>query len=76
MPIVVFIQASLSWLASGVKLLTFDIENTLLEFILLGRIPATDLYLQFETLIAINIGLVFCVLSWVIFFKDPRPNLD
>ncbi len=67
------IYATMSWAMSQLSHVTVGLETTVLEFIMLGRIPATDLYLQFETLVALFVALMFAATLRVLFY-NPYPT--
>jgi len=71
-PIVVFTQTILSWVAANIGGLSYDLETTVLEFIMLGRIPGTELYFSFETIIVLLVSLML-IITFRVLFKNPNP---
>lgn len=67
------ISATMNWLASQLAPLTLNLETTTLEFILLGRIPATDVYLQFESVVVIALTAVMALGMRVLLY-NPYPT--
>jgi hypothetical protein len=61
------IYSEILWILPFIGSLSIDFETAFFEFIMLGRIPATEIYLQFEFIIALVISIVLAVMLKTIF---------
>lgn len=67
------LYATTGWMIGQIGHLTVGVEKTMLEFILLGRIPATNVYLQFETLLIILVAITMAFVLRVLLYS-PYPT--
>lgn len=73
MPIFLVIYSAVNWLAANIGDLHINFERTALEFIMLGRIPATEVYIQFEAImIFMTCAALYLIMR--ILFTNPDPT--